>query len=240
MATFPYNTVSARTLNVNTVANITGTLNQTGSVSLSNGLGAAGNFVKRDAGPTLSYQAFALTDIPAGAANQTFRTVAGVPTWVNVATSYYRYTMNMTSQNYNSAATTALTFNSTSSNISTNGTPLLSQFTNVGAGPFTGFTVGSTGTYKIDYTIALNNAGVGTSQVGVRLLVGGTPTGPLIYSSVLPALTTGVNIISGTYTLQLTAAASISFRAERVQGTGTLTSIANDSTITVSLVSIVN
>lgn len=240
MSSFLYNDVACRNLNVNTVANISGTWNQTGSVSLSNGLGAANNFVKRNAGPTLSYVAFALSDIPAGAANQTLRTVAGVPGWASVATSYYRYTMNMTSQDYNSGATTALTFNSVSNNISTNGTPLLSQFANVGAGPFTGFTVGSTGIYRVNYTIALNCTSTGVNQIGVRLLINGTPVGPLIYSSILPVGISGVVTVSGSSTVSLTAANSVSFRAERVQGTDAITSIAADSIIDVSLLSIVN
>lgn len=241
---YPINNIGCRTLNTQNNAAIGGNLNVTGTTTLAGRLpltnmpiGSANQILRTN---STANGAEYVSNLPAatitpGTNGQFFTTTGGVATFSTLGMAWGEAQLNMNAQNYNSAATTALTFSSLGTNQRTNGLPVFANFTQ--SAPGSSLLCNTTGTYAINVNIALSNAAIGSSQVGVRLLVGGVATGPLIYSTVLPSLTTGTNYISGTIYVLLAATQIISFRAERVQGTGVLTSVTTDSYITINLIS---
>lgn len=240
---YPYNDVGCKTISSQNGGTIGGTLacttlTTTNRLSLNSmPIGSANQILRTN---STANNAEYVSNLPAttitpGTNGQFFTTTGGVSTFSTLGMAWGQAQLNMNAQNYNSAATTALTFSSLGTNQKTNGLPTFVNFTQ--SVPGSSLLCNTTGTYAINVNIALSNAAVGSSQVGVRLLVGGVATGPLIYSTVLPTLTTGTNYISGTIYVILAATQVISFRAERVQGVGVLTSVTSDSYISINLLS---
>lgn len=184
-------------------------------------------------GPTGSSLSF-------GAANQSLITNAGGTgtQWVNRSWNYSASFLSLTAQNYNSGVTTAVVFNAlTTSSLSVGTTSFVNPFISVAGSVIT---IGTTGIYEVSYSIALTNAAVGSSQVGIRLVKNTFGLAPLLYSTVLPTLVSATNTINGTSIYTFNAGDTISWSAERVTGTGVLTVNTTNSFIYIKLLSSVS
>lgn len=159
------------------------------------------------------------TGITLGAANQSFvmDPTGAFTQWVNRSWAYYVGTVTMTSQDYNSAAITPIVFFTLGT--STRSYGVTSFVAPTVTTPGSVITINSAGRYSFTYVIALNNAGITATQIAIRLLINGVTQPPLIYSSQLPALVSGVNTIYGMTINSFNAGDTISWQAERITGT---------------------
>ena len=179
-----------------------------------------------------------ITSIGHGTNNQTLRTVGTTPTWVTTANRYMFATINFTSlQNWNSGATTSLTFDNINQQASNStGTPAFTPISTTGVAPFSFFTANGSGFnfYKFDFSCTLNqSAPANTSQVSVRLVVNGVADSlPRLYSTVGGTVTT----ISGTIIRGLLAGQTVGFQADRLSGTDTLLANVGSCNVIVTLV----
>jgi hypothetical protein len=104
------------------------------------------------------------------------------------------------------------------------------------AEPLQTIRVNTSGTYKISYNIVLDNASVGSSQVAMRIIQSGPVNSTRVYSTVLPALTAGNNVIQGFVIIYGATGNTFQFFSQRTNGTGALNCVAADSTINISLI----
>lgn len=181
-----------------------------------------------------------VTSVANGTDGQTLMVSGTTNTWTSVS-NYYMYAgIPFTSgQDWNGASTVNLTFGNIAELDYTVGTPLFVPISTTGSAPYSNFTVNYTNNsyYRFDFACQLDNAAIGSAQIAIRLVVNGTPTGGLLYSTVLPTLVTGKNTIYGTIIRQIAAGTTIGFQASRVQGTGALTpSVSSTCVVYVTLV----
>ena len=204
-------------------------------------IGTANQVLVTNAGGTAATytSTIAPARITGGTDGQTLMTNGTTSTWTNMANYYMYAAIPFTSaQDWNSGATTIITFGDMAELDYTKGTPVFDTITTTGPAPHSKFTVNYTNNsfYKFDFSVVLDNAAIGTSQVSVRLTSNGTPVGPSLYSTILPIGITGKNTITGTIIRQIAAGTYIGFQASRVQGTGAMTSNSTSSTVYVTLV----
>jgi len=158
--------------------------------------------------------------------------------WVDRTWSYYVGIFNFSSQNYNSGSTTPILLNkykffSNSKGVKKFVVPLVDIEKNE-------IIMKTKGVYKITMFVSLANGGLTSTQVGFRILLDDIPTSPLIYSTSLNNVNSGVNVISGQYIDMLEANTRLSFRSERIVGNGILTCNPTDSFLYVEYLNSIN
>lgn len=203
-------------------------------------IGTANQVLVTNAGGTAATytSTIAPARIAGGTDAQTLIMLGSTPTWTSTSNYWLYASIPFSVQDWNSGATTSLTFGDMTEVDYTRGTPIWETITTTGSAPYSGFTVNYTNNsiYKFDFSVVLDNAAIGTSQVSVRLTSNGTPVGPSLYSTILPIGITGKNTITGTIIRQIAAGTKIGFQASRVQGTGAMTSNSASSYVHVTLV----
>lgn len=210
---------------------INGTTNMVGNVQLNGANGSAGQIIKKVNPSSQSWQNIVPSDITGGANEQSLFVLGSTLGFQNRSWKFGIIKTNFLAQNWNASELTNLTFAAptilNSLSYGTNG------FTNISVQtPNTSLLINSTGHYMISMYCCLSNGGVGTASVRFDTLVNGfiTGGGPLVTISV------GQNqCISCSYPILLSAGAVVSFAAERISGTSSLTADATNSSLSITL-----
>ena len=193
--------------------------------------GTANQVLVTNAGGLPVYGSIPAGSIAGGLNEQSMWNVAGVSTWRNRSFRYGIYNFRFTAQNWNSAATTALTYSAQSSSSQTFGTTSFTNFTESVVG--TSLLCNTTATYMVNMYCCLTNGGLGTSAVRFNILVNGVVTGGG------PCETIGIGetrTICGSFPITISAGAVVSFQATRVSGTSALTADATNNSFAITLV----
>lgn len=231
-------TITTVTLNATGVSTIS-IANILGNLQISGISGSVGQTIVKTSATTQAWGQVPVNGITAGANDQWLVTSSGVAQWVNGTNRYLYNALQFSTQNWNSAAVTSLTFASASASVLKFGTTNITNITLTGGPPATAFTINTAGFYNFELTGALSNAAVGTSQVFFRMIVNGVNLPRLIYCSIIPTGTTGFNAISGSISVSLNAGDVIQLRSVRSTGTGTLTCTSGNTFLYVTLLNTV-
>lgn len=165
-----------------------------------------------------------------GSTEQSMWWVGGVSSWQSRSFRQNIAFAKFTSQNWNSGATTALTYTGTTLSTNSYGPATYTGISN--SVPGTSFLINTSAYYRINMFCCLTNSGAGTSVVRFNVLVGGIPTGP---GPIIQLGAGEVGTISCTFPLLITATSVVSFQATRISGTDTLTSDALNNSISITL-----
>lgn len=168
--------------------------------------------------------------ISGGNNEQSMWNVSGVSTWQSRSFRFGIMFAKFTSQNWNSGATTALTFSNITLNSQTFGPNTFTNLSSLVAG--SSFTCNTSGYYLISVFCCLSNGGIGTSSVRFNVLINGLVTNPG------PCIQLGLGAtgsITASFPLLISAGQTIEFRSSRMAGTDILTSDANNNSIAITL-----
>lgn len=192
--------------------------------------GGASLVLTTNAGGLPVYSNIAASNISGGINEQSMWNVAGVSTWRSRSFRYGVYYFKFTSQNWNQAATTALTYASQSSVSQSYGTNTFTNFTESVVG--TSLLCNTTAIYSINMYCNLTNTGLGASSVRFNILLNGVvfTGGP----SALVGLGESRDIC-GSFVVTIPAGTVVSFRATRLTGTSALLSDANNNSFSITL-----
>jgi len=223
--------LTAETVNVNTSLTFPNRITTSNLPS-----GTANSILTTDGSGLPSYTTtLAPARLTAGASEQSLWTVAGVPQWRNYSSRYGFVNIAFQAQDWNAAATNALSFNSIASAFSTFGP---NTFTNISVQtPSTTLLCNTSAYYRFSLVTSLSNGGIATSAVRFNVLINGVVAAPG------PAITLGIgetSSLTASIVLLVAATQTITFRSTRLSGTSALTNDNTNSLLSIELVTIVN
>ena len=170
-----------------------------------------------------------------GSSEQSLWTVGGVPQWRNYSSRYGLVTIAFQAQDWNAAATNALSFNSIASAFSTYGP---NTFTNISVQtPSTTLLCNSSAYYRFSLVTSLSNSGIDTVNTRFNVLINGVAAAPGPAISVPIGQTQS---LCASIVLLVAQGQTITFRSTRISGTSALTNDNTNSLLAIELVTIVN
>lgn len=193
--------------------------------------GTANLVLVTNAGGLPVYSNIRADNISGGLNEQSLWNSAGVSTWRSRSFRYGIYSFRFNVQDWNSGATTALTYSGQSSASQTYGTTTFTNFTESVVG--TSLLCNTTATYMVNMYCCLTNGGLGSAAVRFNILINGVVTGGG------PCETIGLGetkAISGSFPITISAGAVVSFQATRLSGTSSLTVDGINSSFSITLV----
>lgn len=182
-----------------------------------------------------SYSTLPVASITPGTDQQSFITNVATPSWVSRSWRYGYVKMFPDAQNWNSGATTSITFTGFTGSSTSLGTTPYTNITQLVAGQ--SLTTGSATTYIMSVQATLTNTDLlSPSTIRFDFLVAGS----VIAGSVSPTFTIPANTTQTVYgtssPFSIPAAQTITFRAARVSGTSVINCDPTNSVITVQVV----
>lgn len=220
-------------------------LNTNGTLQINSTLGVADNIIVKTGASTQAWNNLAAAGIEIGTPNQFLITdpTLLVPVWKS-GTTYYNiaYLNDITSINFNVAATTIITFGTVTFFTQKFGT---TNFVGLEYIPATGtdpyfFRCINAGIYKLNFNIVLVKGSAGSAQVAIYAVVtttSGTTNSPRLYSTVLGSTVTGNAIIAGCIYLTLDVNDTFVINTVRIgANAGALNRLLNVASITISCV----
>ena len=192
--------------------------------------GTTGQFIKKTGAATQAFVNIVAADVTGGTNEQSLWNIAGTSSWQNRSFRYGIFRGRFTAQNWNSAATTALTYNNELFSSRSYGTSAFTNLTDSVAG--TSLLCNTAGTYLVQMFCCLTNGGIGTSSVRFNVLVNGVVSGG---GPCLSLGLGGVGTINCVFPITLAAADVLTFRSTRLTGTDALTADATNNSLCITL-----
>lgn len=195
--------------------------------------GAANSVLISNAGGLPVYGNIGAGNVGGGLNEQSLWNSAGTSTWLSRSFRYGYFRVNFSSQDWNSASTTALTFSSNNSASVSFGTSTFTNISQQTAG--TTLQCNTVGVYEFCISACLSNGGVAASSIRFNVLVNGNPSG------IGPCITLGIGetgTIASSLMISLALNDLITFRSTRLSGTSALTADNNNSQISIKMVQI--